>query len=102
MARRKTESLVRVAIALMSDPSGRHYGYGLSTASGVRSGVLYPMLDRMLEDGWVTAEWDLPDESSSGRPRRYYTLTDRGRHQLGALASSAPVDLSAVAVEWSV
>ena len=83
---------MRVAVAMMSDSFGRHYGYGLTQTSGVRSGVLYPILDRMLEDRWVTAEWEVPGEESAKKPRRYYTLTDRGRRELGLLQQSAFAD----------
>ena len=38
---RKTYTLVQLAIALMNDPSGKHWGYQLSKASGIRSGVMY-------------------------------------------------------------
>jgi PadR family transcriptional regulator PadR len=83
---------MRVAIAMLADPMGRQYGYALSQTSHVRSGVLYPILDRMLEDGWVTDEWEMPEESGAKRPRRYYTLTDLGRRELGAVAASAKTD----------
>ena len=48
-----TYALVQVAAALMSDASKRHWGYELSKLSGVRSGVMYPILQRMLEDRWL-------------------------------------------------
>ena len=46
---RVTHALVQVAAALMGDASGRHWGYELSKSSGVRSGVMYPVLQRMLD-----------------------------------------------------
>ena len=42
-------------------------------------GMLYPVLQRMEMDGLVTSKWKLSGES---RPRRYYTITDRGRKEL--------------------
>ena len=45
---------MEVALAIMSDPSGKHWGYALMQESGVRSGVLYPILARMLTDGWLS------------------------------------------------
>lgn len=77
---------------MMSDPFGRHYGYGLMRQAQVLSGTLYPRLDQMLQDGWVTDAWELPDEAATGKPRRYYTLTDLGRRELGALAEEAHSD----------
>ena len=90
MARRKTEALVRVALAMLREPFGRHYGYGLMDAAHVLSGTLYPILDRMLDDDWVTAQWDL--DESTGKPRRIYELTDRGRQELGAVVAHAKAD----------
>ena len=46
----------------------------------VEQGSLYPALERLLNDGWVTARWDT---SPTGRRARYYTLTASGRRQLG-------------------
>ena len=85
---RRTHALVSVAVALMSDVDGRHWGYALSRTARVRSGVLYPILHRMLDQGWLADGW----ESSSGRkrpPRRYYTVTDVGRRELGQVISDA-------------
>jgi PadR family transcriptional regulator PadR len=87
---RKTHSLVQVALALMADPAGRHWGYDLSRKSGVRSGVLYPTLQRMLDEGWVQDGWEEQGEVRAKRPsRRYYELTDKGIAELGALLSIA-------------
>jgi transcriptional regulator len=43
--------------------------------------ALYPALQRMLMNDWVTAEWGL---SENNRRARFYTLTARGRKQLAA------------------
>lgn len=91
MERRRTLALMKVAVAVMAAPHERFYGYPLAKVSGVRSGVLYPMLDRFLADGWVTDAWELPHETATKKPRRYYTLTDRGRRELGAVAAQAEV-----------
>jgi len=42
---------------------------------------LYPALQRLLLNGWVTAEWGA---SENNRRARYYTLTAAGRKQLAA------------------
>jgi PadR family transcriptional regulator, regulatory protein PadR len=88
---RMTYALAQVAAALMSDAGGRHWGYELSKASGVRSGVMYPVLQRMLDEGWLSDGWE--DQAQAGRakrpPRRYYELTDAGRTALGALVARA-------------
>jgi PadR family transcriptional regulator, regulatory protein PadR len=90
---RKTHALVRVAIALLDYPNGRHWGYELSRRSGVRSGVLYPMLTRMLDEGWLTDGWEDPAALTEDRPpRRYYELSDKGRSELGAVLHAARRD----------
>jgi len=42
---------------------------------------LYPALQRLLLNGWVSAEWGL---SENNRRARFYTLTAAGRKQLAA------------------
>ena len=46
----------------------------------VEQGSLYPALERLLQQGWVTAKWG---ESPTGRRARYYTITTSGRRRLG-------------------
>jgi PadR family transcriptional regulator PadR len=82
---RRTRQLVEVAAVLLADPDGRHWGYDLIRKSGVRSGVLYPMLTRMLDEGWLTDGWEDRAQIVEKRPpRRYYELTDLGRRELAA------------------
>jgi|SRR5665647_2171720 len=88
-----THSLVQVMIALMDDPEGRHWGYDLSRRSGVRSGVLYPILRRMVDEEWLTDGWEDSSEIKEGRPpRRYYVLTAEGVSHLGAVIQGARSD----------
>jgi PadR family transcriptional regulator PadR len=90
---RKTLASVQVAIALLERPNDQHWGYELAKRAGVRSGVLYPMLTRMLNDGWLTDGWEDPTTIQEKRPpRRYYELTDKGRNELRALVASARTD----------
>lgn len=78
---------------MLDDPIGRHWGYELSKRSGVRSGVLYPMLTRMLDQGWLTDGWEDPNTITEKRPpRRYYELTEAGRLELGAIVQQARLD----------
>jgi PadR family transcriptional regulator len=90
---RKTYALVQVAIVLMTDPTARRWGYELGKRAGVRSGVLYPMLTRMLDEGWLTDGWEDPAGITRKRPpRRYYELTELGKRSLGALLADAGTD----------
>ena len=45
----------------------------------VEEGSLYPALQRMLIQGWLTAEWG---KTAGNRRARYYRLTNSGRKQL--------------------
>lgn len=45
----------------------------------IEEGSLYPALQRLLVQGWVTAEWDT---TAGNRRARYYQLTRAGRKQL--------------------
>jgi PadR family transcriptional regulator PadR len=90
---RKTHALVQVAVELLADPDGKHWGYDLGKRAGVRSGVLYPMLSRMLDESWLTDGWEDPASIEGKRPpRRYYELTDEGKLRLGAALSEARAD----------
>jgi PadR family transcriptional regulator, regulatory protein PadR len=66
---------------------GPNHGHGIATfilqTSGdrlkIEHGSLYPALQRLLQEGWIQAEWGV---SSSGRRARFYRLTAAGRKQL--------------------
>jgi transcriptional regulator len=45
----------------------------------VEEGSLYPALQRLLREGWVTAEWGT---SAKNRRVRTYRITDEGRKRL--------------------
>ena len=46
----------------------------------VEQGSLYPALERLQNQGFVTSKWG---ETPTGRRARYYTITASGRKQLG-------------------
>ena len=52
------------------------------TEFATQEGTLYPLLSKMRRDGLVDYEWQ---ESEAGPPRKYYTLTTKGRTQLTEL-----------------
>jgi PadR family transcriptional regulator PadR len=52
------------------------------TDFATQEGTLYPLLSRLRREQLVDYDWQ---ESSAGPPRKYYTLTPRGREQLAAL-----------------
>lgn len=73
-----------VARALLADPAGRHWGYQLCKAAELRSGVVYPIVHRMFDAGWLGDGWE-PSPNSSKPARRYYQVTETGLRELRAL-----------------
>jgi DNA-binding PadR family transcriptional regulator len=79
---RVTGPLLKVLRALLCSPSTDIYGLELSRATGLKSGTLYPLLDRLEAAGWVTSRWEDVDPVREGRPRRrFYSLTGLGAHE---------------------
>jgi len=74
---RTTPTMLRVLKALEEHPSDEHYGYEILKTTGIQGGSLYPILDRLEREQWVTASWKV--SPLPGRPpRRYYRLTGLG------------------------
>ncbi len=71
---------------------GRQYGYSiqkhLDAASegriAIPAGTLYPLLHRLESQGLVASSWD----ESTGRKRKWYEITNRGRKALGQQSST--------------
>jgi len=96
MPRRRRGSLatLRVVAALCGATDRRSYGLELTEVTGLRSGTLYPILDRLEHDGLIEAEWESVDRRDTVRaPRCYYHLTDQGLE----VASGAADDLAGLA-----
>jgi len=51
----------------------------------VQQGSLYPALQRLEHQGWITAKWGVSDQK---RRARFYSLTCAGRKQLEKEAAS--------------
>lgn len=99
---RLTHATVQVAIALSEEPFDRHWGYDLQKRAHIRSGVLYPILQRMLDEGWLADGWEDPLQIDGKRPpRRYYTLTEAGRRGLGLLLAEARADARFAMLPWA-
>lgn len=68
---------------------GTTHGYGITLhiqkiskdALRLEEGSLYPALHRMAQEGWIDSEWGV---SENNRRARYYSITTKGRKQLGA------------------
>jgi PadR family transcriptional regulator PadR len=73
-------------LALLS--RGNSYAYEiaskLAAAVDMGEGTIYPLMRRMQSDGLVSTYLE---ESPSGPPRKYYSITDAGRRSLESQAS---------------
>ena len=71
---------------------GPTHGHGIATSIErmseetlrVEHGSLYPALQRLQQEGWITAEWGV---SKNNQRAKYYRLTASGRRQLVAETS---------------
>jgi DNA-binding PadR family transcriptional regulator len=87
---RLKRNVVRLARALAAHADGsRIYGYELSRAARVRSRVMYPFLQTLLENHQLTDGWDTEDDTDS---RRYYYLTPSGASALTGILADAQQD----------
>lgn len=68
---RRQESYGYQIIQELRDKTGGHLN--------VAEGTLYPVLKKMESKEWIEGNWKKAD---SGRERRYYTLTSKGKQEL--------------------
>ncbi|GAB4540918.1 MAG: PadR family transcriptional regulator [Anaerolineae bacterium] len=81
---RKGSTEILILSLLAEEPM---YGYQIGQELQQRSegyfemkeGLLYPTLHRMAQEGLLRAEWR---ESQTGRRRKYYAITEKGRQAL--------------------
>ena len=53
------------------------WGLELVRRTGLMTGTVYPILDRLEELGWVRSYWEEPNDRPGPR-RRFYVLTETG------------------------
>lgn len=88
-----------VVLAVLAD--GPLYGYAITKAVAARSGgdirlspgVLYPLLAKLEAQGFITSTWetvtsDRNEDPSSGRRRKWYRLSAKGRRRLAQRVAS--------------
>src|SRR5258708_23221694 len=70
------------------DSIGPMHGFGIArrieqisqSLVHLNQGSIYPALLRLQQKGWISTEWG---SSENGRRAQFYSLTKRGRRQLG-------------------
>ena len=75
---RVTRPTARVLAIMLERPTRWLYGYDIMQSTDIASGTLYPLLTRLLDDGFLEGRWE--DSPFPGRPPRHqYRLTADGR-----------------------
>ncbi|MEL6392067.1 MAG: PadR family transcriptional regulator [Bacteroidota bacterium] len=73
---------LRIVVLRLLEREGRMYGYQMNKRAKeltdgnyqLSEGALYPLLQKMVQQGLVTTE----TEEVNGRSRRYYLITEKG------------------------
>ena len=82
----QTVAVLRVLLSAADEV----YGLDVIKASGLPPGTIYPLLQRLLDAGWVTDRWESLDPATEKRPaRRYYRLTVSGASKAQAAIAKA-------------
>ena len=78
---------------------GRRFGFEIIDVTGLRSGTVYPVLEKLEGAGLVTSTWEDAERARRDKrpPRRYFDLTNAGvaalTEGLGRYRNLKPVSL---------
>jgi DNA-binding PadR family transcriptional regulator len=80
---------VRIVLDALAhaDPDSPLWGYRLTELTGLGSGTIYPIMERLEGGKYVSARMETP-KPADRPPRRFYELTSTGR-QLAADAEAS-------------
>ncbi|MEV0483058.1 helix-turn-helix transcriptional regulator [Streptomyces sp. NPDC050508] len=93
-----TIAVLEVLLAATDDAPA--WGLSVCRDADLGSGTVYPILDRLLERGWVT-NYDETDPHPGRPARRYYELTGAGRSQAQAALDARRTRRAALGFGWS-
>ena len=79
---------LELCILLLIESEERLYGFEIldrmeKAELPVKEGTLYPMLNRMTQEGTLTSVWET--ENLKGHPRKFYSLTKGGKNLLAGM-----------------
>lgn len=80
---RRTPAMLDVVAYLVGAPA-EVWGLQISRGTGRPTGTVYPLLDRLEHERFVSSRWD-DDAERPGPRRRLYGLTEQGREWAAAL-----------------
>ncbi|MEJ8636584.1 PadR family transcriptional regulator [Streptomyces sp. MS2.AVA.5] len=84
---RKTKTTVAVVRALLTLPEVERHGFGIALASKCKAGTVYKILDRLMEDGWLTFRWE-PNPNEKNPPRKVFSFTEKGGREAAVFLRS--------------
>jgi PadR family transcriptional regulator, regulatory protein PadR len=92
-----TPQTVAVLRVLLEDPATPRYGLDIARQTGLKTGTLHPILNRLQRAGLIESFWeDSADHENQGRPRRrYYRFASHGAtlaHHAVARAETTTTD----------
>jgi PadR family transcriptional regulator PadR len=103
MGRRRSHQTKLVFQAFLDALSDETYGYELSKATGLASGVVYPILRRLEDEGLIESRWEeIAGADSNSRRRRFYKLTGQGRRVARTETAEETAALRLLSPGWSV
>ena|ERR1700754_3067158 len=101
--RRRSHQTKLVFQSFLDAPSDETYGYELAKATGLASGVIYPILRRLEDEGLIESRWEeITAPDSSPRRRRFYKLTGEGRRVARTETAKETTALRLLSPGWSV
>lgn len=88
--------------AFLDAPDDETWGYALGQASGLKPGSLYPILQRLMAEGWLEGRWEQVDERAEGRRRRrYFRLSTVGVQRARAAVDHDSPSLRGLMPGWA-
>lgn len=80
---RPTALVLEFLLECRRNGAGETWGFEISRSTGLKGGTVYPLLNKLLGDGWVDSRWEDTDEA--GPRRRMYRLTSAGAAEAATL-----------------
>lgn len=70
----------QLVLQVLLDAAEPTHGGDITKATGLPSGTVYPILERLRQRGWLQGDWEDIDPTVAKRPKRHYVqLTAGGR-----------------------
>lgn len=73
----------RAVLVALEATDGDTWGLRVARETARPTGTIYPLLERLEREGFLSSRWD-DDENVSGARRRLYALTPQGRTWIDA------------------